>query len=437
MKKEKLELAMQISESVIDNFNESTVTSDIAQFPNLMSKIMRKVYTKSLVGELGDIQPLTGPIGKVATVFSGYGGRENSGLRLETSAMISVTDSTGLQVDDVISTANATAQIEYIDGNNILIRNIAAVGSNSGKFFVNDTITDSTQTLTTVVTGVFTNRFYASHVLKDYTGDLLSMEYQPVYDLDFEVSMKTIEAVSHKMRAIVTQEVITDMQNMYGVDVAETLLAQEFANEMIQEIDSEIISYLRKIATPRSDLILRYSYGINNGDLSGIAMDLIANVYDAAQTIAANTRRKQNFFVLGDVTTISLMMTLPLHVQPQVETDNIYYKGKLGALYDLYVDPYATDNYCIVGYSNGYGGTGDAGLIYSPYMNQIIETKNPESGQPIFYNLVRYGYTTHPQDTGTGNSDSIFFTTFNIDFNGLQNFKYFGQPGQNPYTQSN
>ena len=39
----------------------------------------------------------------------------------------------------------------------------------------------------------------------------------------------------------------------------------------------------------------------------------------------------------------------------------------------------------------------------------------------IFFNIMRYDYITHPQDTTTGISDSIFFKMFNIDMTDVPN----------------
>ena len=49
--------------------NEMTVTSDITQYPEMIKKILYKVYTESLVSEIADIQPLKNPVGKVYTLF--------------------------------------------------------------------------------------------------------------------------------------------------------------------------------------------------------------------------------------------------------------------------------------------------------------------------------------------------------------------------------
>lgn len=414
MTSEKLNFLMSISENVNQSLNE-TVSADIAQFPNLISKIISKVYSKSLVGEIADIQPLTGPVGKVATVFSGYGGRPTSDVKLSNSIVVKVLDSTGFTVGGNIITSSASGVIEYIENNNMLVK--MTMGHFSKGDFTLGTIT--------TITGTSSNRFYASGVFKNYTLPNNS-ESSDINQMNTEIKLFTIEAKSRKMKAIISKEAITDMVKMYGVDITEDLLSDEFANEMIQEIDSEIIYYLRSIATSADDLVLANSLGMQSG-LMDIANDIIRNIYHCAQQISSDTKRRQNFFIVADPKTIGLMMISPLQVQTDQSNDNIYYKGRVGNLYELYMDPFADpdDNYCIVGYSNGFKGTGDSGLIYAPYINQIIEAEEYDTGKSIFFNLVRYGYTRHPQDTGTSINDSIFFKTFNIDMSGIKHLTVF------------
>lgn len=409
MKKDKLDLVLSITERALENLNE-TASHDITQFPNLVSKIIKKVYTNSLVGEISDVQPLTGPIGKIATVFSGYGGRPTTNMNLRTSILLHLESSDGFSVDDTISTATASGTIEYIENNYVLVKDI------TGTF----TTGDSTTGIITNIIGTYSNRFYAAKVLKSYAGGSLSMEAVEPNQMDIEIKLSTIEAKARKMKAKISKEAISDMVAMYGLEITEDLLVNEFANEMIQEIDAEIISYLRSIATPDPDHVLKISLGMNSG-LTDLANDLYQHIYNLGTRIAIDTKRKQNFFVIVDPKTLSLLQVSPLQMEPATNNENIYYKGKVGTLYDLYVDPFADDNYCIVGYTNGYGGIGDAGLIYAPYTNQIIETVEKDTGKSLFFNIVRYAYTVHPQDTGTGAADSIFFRTFNINMDDIIN----------------
>jgi hypothetical protein len=242
-----------------------------------------------------------------------------------------------------------------------------------------------------------------------------------IRNMDYELIASTINVATRKLKSKFSSEVIQDLRAMYGIDVANDMIIEEFASEMIQQIDMEIISYLKTIATPQSDVILANSYATNN-DMAAIGNDIYLNIYYAAMQIMRETKRKQHFFVIADSVTMSFLLTNPFKVAPDVSPSNSYYMGKLGGLYNLYLDPYSTDHYCLVGYRSLDDETGDAGLIFAPYVNSITTAVDPDTGKDIFFNMVRYGYTNHPQDTGTGVADSIFFRVFNVNTSGIVNF---------------
>lgn len=403
MKQENLDRVMKITNQVI---NEDS--SDISQFPTLLSDIIYRVYSNSLVGEIADVQPLKTPIGKIGTLYATYTGDESA---TDSSAItvLKISDVTGYDVGSIISTAAASGKILYIENDGDILVEIT-----SGIFAVNDVTIENTATISSVIS----NRNYASRVFSDYS---LATERSVPKSISFELKFNDIEVKSRKLKSIFSSESIEDLRKMYGIDVANEMIVKEFAAEIIQEIDMEIIDYLRKIATPSSDLVLANSYGIN-GDIMAVGNDIYANIYKNAMKISKDTKRKQNFFVLADSNTMALLMTNPLHISPESDKKNSYYMGKLGTQYSLYLDPFSTEQYVVVGYTDDKNGTGDSGLIYAPYTNTIIEAQDQDKGNNIFFNFVRYGYTNHPQDTGTGVADSIFFRTFNINGSYLNNF---------------
>ena len=117
----------------------------------------------------------------------------------------------------------------------------------------------------------------------------------------------------------------------------------------------------------------------------------------------------------------ALLLNSPLHAKPREDKKNTYYMGEVGGLFDLYMDPYSIDHYVLVGYKSENSELGDAGLIFAPYMNTIHESVDSDTGKSVFFNTMRYDYISHPQDTTTGVSDSIFFKMFNIDMSDIPN----------------
>lgn len=390
--------------------NEMTVTGDISQFPELIKPILYKVYTESLVSEIADIQPLKGPVGKVYTLFSSYGGNTGEHINSTNSTIIVLSANT-LSVGDPIGTTTGTGTVEYSEDNKILVH------VSSGYFEANQLIGTAT------ILDVITNRNYIRRTFKNYSGPLATADGENlsnVPEISHELIGNTLEVKTRKLKSKVSQEVMEDLRSMYGEDFQKEILETEFASEIIQSIDNEIITYLKTIATPISDVVLKNSLGMQSG-IAALSEDIYANLYKLTIDIMRNTKRKKNFFVLADAATTALLLNSPLHAKPQVDNTNTYFMGKVGGLFNLYMDPYSVDHYVLVGYKSENSELGDAGLIYAPYMNTIHEAIEPDTGKSVFFNTMRYDYISHPQDTTTGVSDSIFFKMFNIDMTDIPN----------------
>jgi hypothetical protein len=404
---------IELSEKIVDKLLESNA-GDIGQYPELIKPLLYKVYTESLVSEIADVQQLNSPVGKIYSLFSNYGGRTDDDLNAENSTVLVVSDGTSFVVNGAVTSSTCVATLVYKEGNNLLVK------ITSGYFVIAQTLNGGSVT----VSDVISNRNYVRKVFQNYSGPFATAvgELVTPNEIDHEIKSGTINVKSRKIKSKISQEVITDIKSMYGEDIADDILTNEFASEMIQSIDMEVITYLKTIATPITDVILSNSYGTQN-DISAIANDLYSNIYKITTDIMRNTKRRKNFFVLADAATMGLMMTSPLNVKPEGDTRNSYFMGKIGGSYNLYLDPYSTDHYVLVGYNNSKASEiGDSGLIFAPYVNTIWSTSEPETGKQIFFNLVRYGYTTNPQDTTTGVSDSIFFKMFKVDLTNLKNY---------------
>jgi hypothetical protein len=408
MKKDKLALLESMADKLIE-----TTTADIGQFPEMIKPLLYKIYTNSLVSEIADMQQLMSSSGKVYTLFSNYGGSETDDLNSLNSSVIVVSDGSTLVLNDTITTATGSGVIKYIEGNNLL------VSISSGHFAVSQIINAGTINIVDVIS----NRNYAKKMFANYNGPYSTTtgESTVARALDHEVRESTIDVKTRKLKSKITLEVMQDIKSRFGEDISTTIITNEFSNEMIQSIDMEVINYLKTVATPITDVVLSNSYAVTGGSLGDVAADLYVNIYKLTVDIMRDTKRRKNFFVMADAATMGILMASPLYVKPEKNV-NTYFMGYIGGNYPLYLDPYSTDHYVVVGYKREDEEMGDAGLIFAPYMNTIWSTSEPETGNGIFFNTSRYGYTLHPQDTSTGLSDSIFFKMFNVNLDGLSNY---------------
>ena len=397
---------IKITEKILAESN----TGDISQYAHLLGDVMKRVYTTSLLSEIADVQPLNGPTGKIATVFSGYGGK-NVELTMDGSTILELTSSAGFTVGGAINTAAATGTISYLEGNFVLVKVL------TGTFVKNASTTGTV----TVIKDVITNRIYASKVFKNYT--ISSETEDKMAILKPKLVLKSVTAKTRKIKSIFTTEMADDLKAMFDEDYLNDFLVNEFAAEIVQEIDSEAISLLKTVAKPGGNIVLKNSYAISGGDLSGLSADLYLNIYKAAMEISSTLKRKQNIFVIADPKTAALLMLNQLHLFPQTQTENSYFLGTIGNLYHLYVDPFATSEYVLVGYSDFQNGTGDSGLFFAPYTNTIWDASegDVESTYTHIINMFRYDMTIHPQDRGTGTADSDFFKIFTVDSSAITN----------------
>jgi hypothetical protein len=395
--------------------SESTTASDIGQYPELIKPILYKVYTESLVSEIADMQPMKGPVSKIYTLFSSYGDTDGSSTNSANSSII-VLDNNSFVIGDEFKTSTCTGEVIYSEDNKVLVK------YESGHFeAAQHTIHPSNAKILDIIT----NRNYVRRIFKNFSGPYTTAEGEKltkVREINHQIVDKTLEVKSRKIKSKISKEVYEDMKNMFSQDLINEVLTNEFSSEIIQSIDTEIISYLKDIATPSSDIVLKNSLGMSSGDLGGVATDLYANMYKLTIDIMRNTKRHKNFFVMADAATMGLIISSPLHVKPLDDNKNTYFMGKIGRTYDLYLDPYSSDNYVLVWYKSDSKALGDAGLILGMYTNTTTESEDPESTKMSFFNTVRYDYITHPQDTTTGLADSIFFKIFKVDLSDLPNY---------------
>ncbi len=411
MNKEKLEILKKSSDLLVQKLTE-TASDDVGQFPEFIGPLLYKVYTKSLMSEIADIQQLTSPVGRVYTLYSSYGGSDSEHINDSNSSIVVVSDGSGLSLEDTLTSTTGTGVIKYIEGNNLLVK------ITSGYFEKAQLVNGLT------VIDVISNRNYVRKVFKNYNGPYSTSagEYTKPLSFDHQIKSTNIEVKTRKLRSRITSEVLFDIKNQFGVESVDDILLNELSSEMTQTIDMEVIDYMRTIATPISDVVLQDSYG-TQGDIMAVGNDIYVNVYKLINDIMRDTKRRKNFFILADPATVSLLMANPLHVKPEENIENTYFMGKIGGSYSLYMDPYATDHYVLVGYKNSNDNQlGDAGIIFAPYFNNVWSTIDPETGNSVFFNMVRYGFCVHPQDTTTGVADSIFFKTFNINMADIVNF---------------
>jgi hypothetical protein len=110
-------------ESVVQQINENSSGSS-AEFASLILPLVTKIYPKSLVSQICDVEVVKSPIAKIAALYSLYTGEGSSAetnTHIDSSFIIVIDDATGLAVDDTITISTSTFKIRYIEDLKILI----------------------------------------------------------------------------------------------------------------------------------------------------------------------------------------------------------------------------------------------------------------------------------------------------------------------------
>lgn len=419
-----------LSHTLYQNYlKESSTSQDIGKYEPLITNLVKKIYPESLVAQIASIQPTSSPIAKIATLYSLYTGNDsnnNNEIHLENSRIVTI---------PVSADANFVVGNQYTSGGNAFTvfyketaKQYSSTTTSAGDFLTREFADTYVHLLVRIDSGSITtgdvflgetllyvssNRNVIKRIFKDYSGILENNT--DLREINFEIRTSIIESKSKKIRTKFTQEKLQDLQALYK-EKAYDLVAEFIGDEIRQEIDREIIQYLKNISTPMPrDVDLSISLARTGGDLGGITYDLYASIFLAIEEIVRATKRNRTMFILADSATVAILMLNPLHSEAKPEDSNPYYVGQVGA-YPVYCDPYSTEHYVMVGYRYFSDNTTDSGLIFSPYSNIVVET--PGTDAPFTQNFLtmnRYAYTRHPQDSGTGLYDSDFFRYFAVN----------------------
>jgi len=414
-------------ESVVQQINENSSGSS-AEFASLILPLVTKIYPKSLVSQICDVEVVKSPIAKIAALYSLYTGEGSSAetnTHIDSSFIIVIDDATGLAVDDTITISTSTFKIRYIEDLKILI------SRETGSYVPVATDTFGGKT----ISYASFNRAAIKKLFQNYTGSYAytTDSNTTVKYLGFETRTETVETVSRKIRTKFSQEQLQDILAVYKEKGLE-LASESIANEVRTEIDKELIKYIKFIAASvaSATITLDDTSARNYGSLADVTYDVVTNIYLAAEKIVKDTKRNRTVFVLADPVTAAFLQANAFHTAIEQEDGNPYKVGKLG-IYPLYVDLYAEpgEHFVVVGYMGSSANDGDSGIIYAPYTSAIVSATDTNFKEHIMH-IERYAMLRHPQDSGNivrddqwnteneGNSD--FFKMMFVDYTGLSNF---------------
>ena len=226
-------------------------------------------------------------------------------------------------------------------------------------------------------------------------------------EMAFSIEKVSVTAKSRALKAEYTTELAQDLKAVHGLD-AETELANILSSEILVEINREVV---------RSIYTSAVSGAANTASAGTFDMDVDANgrwsvekfkglmfqIEQEANAIAKATRRgKGNIVICSSDVASALQMAGVLDYTPALNSNALNvddtgntFAGVLNGRYRVYIDPYAGNNYVVVGYKGS--SSFDAGMFYCPYVPlQMYRAVGEDSFQPKIGFKTRYGMVANP-----------------------------------------
>ena len=227
-------------------------------------------------------------------------------------------------------------------------------------------------------------------------------------EMAFSIEKVTVSAKSRALKAEYSLEMAQDLKAIHGLD-AETELSNILSAEILSEINREVVRTIIVTATP----------GAQEGTTTPGVFDLdtdsngrwsvekfkglMFQVEREANAVAKGTRRgKGNVIICSSDVASALQMAGVLDYAPALNANQMNvddtgntFAGVLNGRLRVYIDPYAGNNYMVVGYKGA--SAFDAGLFYCPYVPlQMVRAVDPNTFQPKIGFKTRYGMVANP-----------------------------------------
>jgi hypothetical protein len=356
--------------------------SSIDNFDPVLISLVRRAMPNLVAYDVCGVQPMTGPTGLIFamraryaaqdggeafynesnTAFSGRGG-SNTGATAAGYGAATDVGGAASNLGTGPTTANNAGNGDYNFGGGINTATAEALGSNSTAIFP---------------------------------------------EMAFSIEKVTVSAKSRALKAEYSLELAQDLKAIHGLD-AETELSNILSGEILAEINREVIR----------TIVVTAKQGATEGTTTSGVFDLdtdsngrwsvekfkglMFQVEREANQIAKGTRRgKGNIIICSSDVASALQMAGVLDYAPALNSNNLQvddtgntFAGVLNGRLRVYVDPYAGNNYMVVGYKGS--SAFDAGLFYCPYVPlQMVRAVNPDTFQPKIGFKTRYGMVANP-----------------------------------------
>lgn len=369
---------------------------NIGTFDPVLISLVRRAMPNLIAYDIAGVQPMSGPTGLIFAMKSKYSTQGGTEALFDEAD----TDFSGAGTHQAEPTGLGGVVDADTDG----------------------TIADEADTVSTFGAGSATSAAERLGVGESGDGSFGEMA--------FSIEKSTVTAKSRALKAEYTMELAQDLKAVHGLD-AEGELANILSAEILAEINREVVRTIlqkAKIGALQTSTALSGVFDVNT-DSDGRWMverfkGLIMQIERECNVIAKETRRgKGNFVIVSSDVASALAAAGMLDYTPALsanlnvdDTGNTF-AGVLNGRVKVYIDPYATVDFCCVGYrgTNPY----DAGMFYCPYVPlTMVKAVGENDFQPRMGFKTRYGMVANPfvaaDGTGTNRANQ-YFRIFRVD----------------------
>jgi hypothetical protein len=239
-------------------------------------------------------------------------------------------------------------------------------------------------------------------------------------EMSFSIEKTNVVADSHQLKATWSEELAQDYKHVHGGD-AESELTNILTGELTSELNRKVLRTIYTAAklgctytqTPGTYNLDADADGNGRWFLERVKTFLFAIEREANAVALDSWRGRANIIICSsDVASAISMVGLldaDVNIQNSLEVDptGTTYIGTYKKVYKVYVDPYVTVDFMVLGYKGA--NHMDAGIFYCPYIPlTMVRATDPTNFQPAIGFKTRSGIVANPFTTLAANSNSYY-----------------------------
>ena len=353
------------SSSLLAEDSPSNSTADVKNYDPVLINLVRRAMPNLIAYDIVGVQPMTGPTGLIFAMRSIYG--------------------------DQTATAGDTKEALFDEANTTFGGTGSAPADTDGYYTGSGTGKDTAD----------------AEALGSIPGT------NDFAEMSFQIDKVSVEAKSRALKAEYSSELAQDLKAIHGLD-AEQELSNMLSAELLAEINREVVRtvYTKATVGAQGEVATSGTFNLDvdsNGRWSVEKFKgLMFQIEKEANAIAKETRRgKGNIIICSSDVASALQMAGVLDYTPALNSNNLNpddtgntFVGVLNGRFKVYIDPYTTKNYLVVGYKGS--SAFDAGIFYCPYVPlQMVRAVGENSFQAKIGFKTRYGLVANPFAKGS------------------------------------